>query len=389
MPHWKHYSQTAMPHGDDAGAPGHDVLPSAPRKVHSHDDLLHSSARPTSQLQSGSIQGIGQYVASRKAAVPRPNCPAYVMCDVSRPSTSNAYDSEGFTGLYVDQPVRLHLIEDDRRPHPSALMDTMRPQEPKETHTAAVEVNEQTGNKLINEYEIIGELGRGEHGKVKLGIHGITGRKVAIKIVRRHSKSRRLGKAANSEDNVKKEVAILKKARHPNIVSLLEVIDDPSQLKAYIVLEYVENGEIIWRRRGLEEISIVDRKRIEREKKGLPESHSFIVESLQFVEAARHLRAQSRRTGDLTNLDNSTTNSGVQAWSLEHGGDAEEVDTEGGEAGTSEGANFVDDIVSAIKNSEYWTCYQTLRRIRFTGSSSAGAFDDVCGSDNDDFFPRP
>ncbi|KAI5297753.1 Nuclear import receptor, partial [Ascosphaera pollenicola] len=156
-------------------------------------------------------------------------------------------------GLFVDQPIRLNIIDHDRRPSSSFAYPSAIP-EPKETHTVAVDIDEQTGNKLINEYEIVGELGRGEHGKVKLGVHGKTGRKVAIKVVQRYSKRRRLGKLGNPEDKVKKEVAILKKARHPNVVSLLEVIDDSNQQKAYIVLEYVENGEIIWRRKGVEEI---------------------------------------------------------------------------------------------------------------------------------------
>jgi serine/threonine protein kinase len=47
---------------------------------------------------------------------------------------------------------------------------------------------------LINQYEILEELGRGEHGKVKLGRHVTTRQKVAIKIVQRYSKRRRLGK---------------------------------------------------------------------------------------------------------------------------------------------------------------------------------------------------
>ncbi|KEQ62851.1 kinase-like protein, partial [Aureobasidium melanogenum CBS 110374] len=89
----------------------------------------------------------------------------------------------------------------------------------------------------INNYEIIDELGRGTHGKVKLGRNLATNEYVAIKIVERYSKKRRLGKLGNAEDKVKKEVAILKKARHPNIVALLEVIDDPARKKVYIVLE--------------------------------------------------------------------------------------------------------------------------------------------------------
>ncbi|KAF1347835.1 kinase-like domain-containing protein, partial [Delphinella strobiligena] len=98
----------------------------------------------------------------------------------------------------------------------------------------------------INNYEIIDELGRGTHGKVKLGRNLDTHEYVAIKIVERYSKKRRLGKLGNAEDKVKKEVAILKKARHPNIVALLEVIDDPARKKVYIVLERVELGEIVW-----------------------------------------------------------------------------------------------------------------------------------------------
>ncbi|EER43654.1 serine/threonine protein kinase ssp1 [Histoplasma capsulatum H143] len=70
--------------------------------------------------------------------------------------------------------------------HPTHL------QEPKETHTVEVDRDMLTGNKLINEYEILDELGRGEHGKVKLGRHMRTGKKVAIKIVQRYSKRRRL-----------------------------------------------------------------------------------------------------------------------------------------------------------------------------------------------------
>ncbi|KAK2808813.1 hypothetical protein FQN50_004289 [Emmonsiellopsis sp. PD_5] len=201
--------------------------------------------------------------------------------------------------------------------HPTHL------QEPKETHTVEVDRDMITGNKLINEYEVLDELGRGEHGKVKLGRHLETGKKVAIKIVQRYSKRRRLGKLGNPEDKVKKEVAILKKARHENVVSLLEVIDDPNQQKVFIILEYVENGEIIWRKKGLREIVVVDKRRLEREKRGIPESPSFIEENQQFVRRSqlrRHQRQISRKKKQLT----AAQFSGVPAWSLEHGGESDE-----------------------------------------------------------------
>lgn len=141
---------------------------------------------------------------------------------------------------------------------------------PKETHVADLDVDPISGRKLINHYEIVDELGRGTHGKVKLGRDlETTDTYVAIKIVERYSKRRRLGKLGNPEDKVKKEVAILKKARHPNIVALLEVIDDPSLKKVYIVLEWVERGTIHWRAKAPKEIALLEARRYEREKSGL------------------------------------------------------------------------------------------------------------------------
>ena len=189
------------------------------------------------------------------------------------------------------------------------------------THTVEVDRDMLTGNKLINEYEILDELGRGQHGKVKLGRHLKTNQQVAIKIVQRYSKRRRLGKLGNPEDKVKKEVAILKKARHPNVVSLLEVIDDPNLQKVYIVLEFVESGEISWRTKGAPEIVQVDKRRFDRERRGIPDSPSFMEENEQHVRnfqlrrQQRDFRRQNRRE---------PKSELVPAWSLEHGGQSDD-----------------------------------------------------------------
>ena len=39
-----------------------------------------------------------------------------------------------------------------------------------------------------------------------------------------------------------KEVSILKKLHHPNVVELYEVIDDPKVDKLFLVFEYIESG---------------------------------------------------------------------------------------------------------------------------------------------------
>ncbi|KAI5296127.1 hypothetical protein KEM52_005537 [Ascosphaera acerosa] len=275
-------------------------------------------------------------------------------------STAESRESKPAPGLFVDQPMRLNFIDRDRRP-PSSRFRPSSIAEPKETHTVAVDIDEQTGNKLINEYEIIGELGRGEHGKVKLGVHGRTGRKVAIKVVQRYSKRRRLGKLGNPEDKVKREVAILKKARHPNVVSLLEVIDDSNQQKAYIVLEYVENGEIIWRRKGLPEICIVDKKRLEREKRGVADTQSFIAESQQFVKYARLQRERLQKERKARRKHGSHNRPfNPYGWSLEFGGDTDEELASSDEP-SPESKPSPDSSVEASSPSEWRAAMETNR----------------------------
>ncbi|KAH8650249.1 kinase-like domain-containing protein [Tricladium varicosporioides] len=115
------------------------------------------------------------------------------------------------------------------------------------TYKAKVERDFITDRKLINQYEIIDEIGRGAQSKVKLARSLEREGYIAIKIIPRFSKKRRLGSVTISpEEKTEREIAVLKKTHHPNVVSLLEVIDDPGLKKIYLVLEYVKLGEILW-----------------------------------------------------------------------------------------------------------------------------------------------
>ncbi|CEG76733.1 Putative CAMKK/ELM protein kinase [Rhizopus microsporus] len=111
-----------------------------------------------------------------------------------------------------------------------------------------------TGNKILNNYMILREIGRGMHGKVKLAQDLDTGELVAIKVVDKQSRKRQLGygplrksRDTDGEQRVRREIAILQKCVHPHVVRLQEVIDDYSSKKIYMVLEYMEGGEIVWR----------------------------------------------------------------------------------------------------------------------------------------------
>ncbi|AET41669.1 serine/threonine protein kinase SAK1 Ecym_8399 [Eremothecium cymbalariae DBVPG len=120
----------------------------------------------------------------------------------------------------------------------------------KETNKISLEYDPISKRKVLNTYEIIKELGRGQHGKVKLALDLVTKQQVAIKIVDRHNKrtSWKLTKPAKHEENdkIRREIAIMKKCDHEHVVKLIEVLDDMKSRKIYLVLEYCSKGEVKW-----------------------------------------------------------------------------------------------------------------------------------------------
>ncbi|KAI9848194.1 MAG: hypothetical protein M1837_000868 [Sclerophora amabilis] len=239
----------------------------------------------------------------------------------SRTAGNTPVSSPGLFGPAGHPPASAPAGEADH--YSSPYLHWTQLQRPKETHIADVDIDPISGRKVLNQYEIIDELGRGVHGKVKLGRSLEKNQDVAIKIVDRYSKRRRLGKLGNPEDKTKREVAILKKAIHPNVVSLLEVIDDPAKKKVYIVLEFVELGEISWRVQGVKEIVNIERRRIQNESKG----H---LDPIYEAENDRLLEEAEQRRGK-TQEDPATLRSpAVDYWSLEYGEDSEnETDMQG------------------------------------------------------------
>lgn len=218
---------------------------------------------------------------------------------------------------------------------------------PKETHRADIDVDPISGRKLINHYEIVDELGRGVHGKVKLGrdleATGSEEKYVAIKIVERISRRKRLGKSGNHEAKIKREIAILKKARHPNIVGLLEVIDDPKRKKVYIVLEHVEMGEIRWRTDGPTEICLVEWRRYQRELQAKSTDPTALAEDETIIVEARNERErlEKERWKEL-NRQRELGSTG-NFWSHEYGGetDNEESVENGGMSRSSTGSELI------------------------------------------------
>ena len=89
----------------------------------------------------------------------------------------------------------------------------------------------------IGNYRLGRTLGIGSFGKVKVGIHESTRKRVAIKILNK-KKLRNL----EMESKVESEIEILASLNHPHIIRLYEVIR--SQTDIFMVMEYVARGEL-------------------------------------------------------------------------------------------------------------------------------------------------
>ncbi|KAL2263674.1 hypothetical protein VTK26DRAFT_5705 [Humicola hyalothermophila] len=141
--------------------------------------------------------------------------------------------------------------------------------------------SEDCTHRRINQYLIKDEIGRGSYGAVYLATDQF-GHEYAVKAfsktrLRKHAQSEilrhrgpkpfgrfppraRFGapdtpnpslseyRAKEAQDAlflIRKEVAIMKKLNHPNLVQLIEVLDDPEEDSLYMVLEMCKKGVVI------------------------------------------------------------------------------------------------------------------------------------------------
>lgn len=290
------------------------VSSSSSLKAMSESKRRHSKSQSTSTMRSRPNSEHPIYPNQSFAALsPRPNPPLRTRS--SHPAQNMLYHDvrNGRPSMTADNTPMSSpgLFEMPRSPSAPPKNEQLHYlQMPLETERAEVEFDTFSGKKIINNYLVVRELGRGEHGKVKLATNLTTDFEVAVKIVPRYSRLRRLGRLGAPEDRTKKEVAILKKARHRNVVSLLEVIDDPNKNKVYLILEYVERGEILWRKKGVSEIVKIMMRRFEAEKNGERVDFDPTEKESWELDLARRKHDYLQKVRHAPNM---------RDWSLEHG----------------------------------------------------------------------
>lgn len=94
------------------------------------------------------------------------------------------------------------------------------------------------GTKTINDYVIVAPIGSGSQGTVELGVT-LAGEPRAIKALKRSALMKQ------NEAQIRREIAIMKKLRHDNVIRLFEVIDDPRSNMIYLVMKYCSNGPLV------------------------------------------------------------------------------------------------------------------------------------------------
>ncbi|KAJ3411150.1 Serine/threonine-protein kinase stk11 [Chytridiales sp. JEL 0842] len=100
--------------------------------------------------------------------------------------------------------------------------------------------------KVIGPYVLGDKIGKGSFGKVKEGICSETLQRVAIKIINK----KRLRKIQNGVENVLREIKMLKKMKHTNIITLIDVYckveDDDGNVGIFNWFSSIEDEPIIW-----------------------------------------------------------------------------------------------------------------------------------------------
>ncbi|KAG5286185.1 hypothetical protein AALO_G00011990 [Alosa alosa] len=92
--------------------------------------------------------------------------------------------------------------------------------------------------KLVGKYLMGDLLGEGSYGKVKEMLDSDTLCRRAVKIL----KKKKLRRIPNGEANVKKEIQLLRRLQHKNVIQLVDVLYNEEKQKMYMVMEYCVCG---------------------------------------------------------------------------------------------------------------------------------------------------
>jgi serine/threonine protein kinase len=103
---------------------------------------------------------------------------------------------------------------------------------------------------MINEYKVLGLLGAGSTGEVLKVSRVVNGKEMqfAIKKMRKKVGVKKFGKKKDDgqlSPAIMREIAVMKKMQHPNMLRLHEMIINPGDDMLFLVMELCENGQLL------------------------------------------------------------------------------------------------------------------------------------------------
>lgn len=143
----------------------------------------------------------------------------------------------------------------------------------------------------LQKYEFLHELGSGHTAQVRLAKIVATGESVAIKVIKKPKEECKLKAMLEVEKD------ILRRIKHPNLVSVVEIIETADVL--YIVMELVEGGDLFDMIVKHEFFSEVDAQRITKE----------LLDALHYLHSTAHVAHRDLKPENilLTRQDLSST----------------------------------------------------------------------------------
>jgi len=108
------------------------------------------------------------------------------------------------------------------------------------SHPKPVSGNWLNKRYIVNNYILLDSLGMGSYAEVRLCKERSTNKLYAIKIIKKEVMKKKGGAAGKYFDEIKAEIAIMKKLSHPNVLRLYEVMDDPN-VRPHLLVNGAEN----------------------------------------------------------------------------------------------------------------------------------------------------
>ncbi|TPX72864.1 hypothetical protein SpCBS45565_g00231 [Spizellomyces sp. 'palustris'] len=133
-----------------------------------------------------------------------------------------------FPGAKTSKTISEPLAPRWKRPSISDAFPTTAP---------AAETKAAPTTECVGPYVVLKTLGSGAFSHVKLAVHSRDGKRVAIKMLEKHTPN-----SLHSPHQASNEASIIASLHHPHIVRLLDTIETPSH--NCLILEYVPGGEL-------------------------------------------------------------------------------------------------------------------------------------------------